>query len=561
MKEIMYKKILLFGIVFLFFGAAILPSISGYNQKSIQSTIEKPSSFSSRNDYVLAHWKFDDCSGDTLEDSSGHNYDGTIYGASWVSHGSGCALEFDGVNDYVELKTYAAQLGFNKTDDMVFSFEFRSDSDGIMFCIDGWEHVPEARFELCPNGSIHIKFWTTVCGIPTYSTEGWNDNSWHDVEVFYNGITEEPTIKIYIDGDLEGSRTKWLCPQDNTDFHYAKIGKRALEDEGHFEGIIDELKIIKYPNGNEQDPPTIDGPIEGEPLEEYQFTFVTEDPEGDDVQIHIDWDDGTFEDWDEWYQSGEVVTVSHTWDEDDRYEIKAESKDIWGDSVWSDPHVFKIGNQPPTSPEITGQRYGNTGQQITYTFKSHDEENQNVKYKIRWDDGDIDETEYVPSDTAVELSHSWNTKDDFFVSATAIDSKNKEGDPSIYHVRIGDLPPNKPSIYGAVQGIPGKAYEYGFITYDPENDNLTYDIDWDDGNIETDFGPFPSGQIFARYHVWNQKDTFLIKSRAKDEFGNPGDWSEHTIIVVRNKAFNLNLLEILFERFPRLFHAFKYLRG
>jgi hypothetical protein len=430
-----------------------------------------------------------------------------------------------------------------------------------MFCIDGWEHVPEARFELCSNGSIHVKFWTTVCGIPTWSTPGWNDNSWHDVEVYYNGITEEPTIEIYIDGDLEGSRTKWLCPQDNTDFHYVKIGQRALEDEGHFEGIIDELKIIKYPEGNEQDPPTIDGPTEGEPLEEYEFTFVTEDPEGDDVQIHIDWDDGTFEDWDEWYQSGEVVTISHTWDEDDRYDIKAESKDIWGDSVWSDPHVFKIGNQPPTNPNVTGQRYGNTGQQITYTFVSHDEENQNVKYKIRWDDGQIDETEYVPSDTPVEVSHSWNSKDDYFISVTAIDTKNKEGDPSIYHVRIGDLPPNNPNIYGAVQGIPGKAYEYGFVTYDPENDNLTYDIDWDDDNIETDFGPFPSGKIFARYHVWNQKGTFIIKSRAKDEFGNPSDWTEHSIIVVRNKAFNLDLLELLFERFPRLFQAFKYLRG
>jgi hypothetical protein len=72
-------------------------------------------------------WKFDECSGDTIGDSSGHNYDGTRYGASWDSNGySGCCLEFDGIDDYVDFTDHAKGINFNKTDDGIFSFYFKS---------------------------------------------------------------------------------------------------------------------------------------------------------------------------------------------------------------------------------------------------------------------------------------------------------------------------------------------------------------------------------------------------------------------------------------------------
>jgi len=68
-------------------------------------------------------------------------------------------------------------------------------------------------------------------------------------------------------------------------------------------------------------------------------------------------------------------------------------------------------------------------------------------------------------------------------------------------MRIGDQPPSPPNIYGAVHGYPDVEYDYGIFSIDPENDNLTYDVDWGDGNIETDIGPFPSGVIFPVSHT------------------------------------------------------------
>ena len=567
MKESLYKKILLYGIVFLFIGAAVVPSISGYNNKiSIQSTIEGPTSFPLNADYVNSYWKFDECSGNTLQDSSGNDYDGIIYGASWTSGQSGCALDFDGVDDYVDLDVHSGGIAFNKTDDVIFSLWFRSDSSdgGYMFCIAGEVHVPEAVIQLCPNGSVFFKVWTAVCGIPLWSdNEGFNDDEWHQVEIFFNGITSNPTVEMYIDGDFESRITKWLCEVENTHFKYGKIGRRALENEGYFEGLIDELKIIIYPGGNEQEPPTISGPTEGDPEVEYHYSLITNDPEGDDILLlYIDWDDGTVDEVTGPFESGEEVIVSHTWDENDRYEVKTKSKDYWHESRWSDPpYVVKIGNQPPEPPTITGPKYGDPDQELTYTFVAIDEEEEDVKYSIDWDDGTTTDIGYHASGEPVTAAHSWDTEDDYHITAQATDTHDKPGGLSVYHIRIGDQPPNKPSIYGTMQGIPDKIYDFGFVSTDPENDDITYDIDWGDGNIETDIGPFPSGEIISRSHSWDETGTYLIQARAKDEFDNPSVWSGQEIIVPRNKAFNFNLLELLFERFPRVFLTFRYLLG
>lgn len=49
----------------------------------------------------MAHWHFDEGSGNTAYDSSGNNNNGMIHGANWTSGVSGYALSFDGIDDYV----------------------------------------------------------------------------------------------------------------------------------------------------------------------------------------------------------------------------------------------------------------------------------------------------------------------------------------------------------------------------------------------------------------------------------------------------------------------------
>ena len=58
---------------------------------------------------LVAHWKFDEAGGVSASDATGNGSDGTIQGASRVAGNTGAgALDFDGVDDYVQVTSDAA---------------------------------------------------------------------------------------------------------------------------------------------------------------------------------------------------------------------------------------------------------------------------------------------------------------------------------------------------------------------------------------------------------------------------------------------------------------------
>jgi parallel beta-helix repeat protein len=82
--------------------------------------------------------------------------------------------------------------------------------------------------------------------------------------------------------------------------------------------------------------PSITGPTGGKVGTEYDYSFVTTDPNDDKVYYYITWGDGTFEEWIGPYDSGEMITVSHIWTEWGQYKIVVRAKDtndligLWG---------------------------------------------------------------------------------------------------------------------------------------------------------------------------------------------------------------------------------------
>jgi hypothetical protein len=97
--------------------------------------------------------------------------------------------------------------------------------------------------------------------------------------------------------------------------------------------------ILQNPNVS-PDKPNITGPSKGKPNTEISFTFVSDDPEGDDIYYFIDWGDGNFEDWTGPYNSGEEVTLTHIWTKKDKFTISAKAKDSNG--LWSKIEVSEI---------------------------------------------------------------------------------------------------------------------------------------------------------------------------------------------------------------------------
>jgi hypothetical protein len=562
MKDSIIKRSQIYVVILLLIGLGTITSINGYElETNHQLNKAYPSYVNlSYDDYIIGHWKFNENSGSTAHDSSAHEFDGTIYGASWTSGYSGYALNFDGNNDYVSLDDYAANnLGFNKTDDLIFSLYFKTTqtTKGVMYSVSAPEYNPGSHIAINANGTIEFKMWRLSCGLILTSEGVYNDGQWHYLEVWYNGISANPIVKIYVDDELDNSKEYYVCQFDADMFTKAKIGTRSNDTENYFDGIIDEFKVIKFPGGNEQNPPEISGPDTGVINQDLEFTFVTIDPEDDEIEIFIDWGDGTDTGWIGPFQSGEEVIRTHKYSKNGEFTIDARSQDVWHTSSWSH-HIVRIGNQIPEAPVIKGPSYGKPNLPHEFTFNSDDYEGDNVWYWIDWGDGDIEEwigdPNGFPSGEETEVTHIWEEKDIYEIKAKAKDEYDRESDVSTISVRIGNEVPIAPTITGETRGELGVEYEYTFLSTDPDGDNIYYWIKWGDATQIDHFGPYASGTEVTLKHTWYQKGTVTITSQAEDEIG---DFSEEgqfivTMPKVKGFYFGFNLIKWIFERFPIL---------
>jgi hypothetical protein len=304
----MKKHLLIVGIVFLFVFVGFQPAFANDNTKIFSMNVGE-----------LAWWKSDECDGTTLYDCSSHNYHGTIYGADWTP---GCCLNFDGVDDYVDLDNHSLALGLNKTDDYIVMLRFKSTGSGMFYSMSH-THPDRAYFDLMldDEGKIKVEIGD-VTWLFNLSTSGsYNDDNWHLVQMNFWGDCTNPTLEIYIDGELEGSKIDWMSPMINEDFQTAKVGRDSNTESDYFNGVIDDIKI--YKSGPPPPPPLnliITGPDSGKPGQTLTYVFRRVYWYGDDWICNIDWGDGNSE---RIPVHNEAVTVSHIWDAQGTYIITA----------------------------------------------------------------------------------------------------------------------------------------------------------------------------------------------------------------------------------------------
>jgi len=81
--------------------------------------------------------------------------------------------------------------------------------------------------------------------------------------------------------------------------------------------------------------PTIEGPSKGKPGIVYDYSFVSTNPINFTIKYLIDWDDGNISETG-YYESGEIVTLNHSWGEKGTYIIRAKAIDTYNqESDWS----------------------------------------------------------------------------------------------------------------------------------------------------------------------------------------------------------------------------------
>ncbi len=193
--------------------------------------------------------------------------------------------------------------------------------------------------------------------------------------------------------------------------------------------------------------PTISGPRIGVVDTNYTFSTQAYDPDGDSVAMRFYWGDGTVSEWSSYVESGEVVAMGHSWLSPDTYYVRAQAKDIHGDtSDWSSAHRIAIHlrlNSPPNKPATPdGPGAGYTDSVYTFSTQAYDPDGDSVAIRFFWGDGTVSEwSSYVESGEVVAMGHSWLSPDTYYVRAQAKDIHGDTSDWSDAHQIVLDAPP------------------------------------------------------------------------------------------------------------------------
>ena len=90
--------------------------------------------------------------------------------------------------------------------------------------------------------------------------------------------------------------------------------------------------------------PMIEGPTSGKINSKYTFTLLSTDPDRNPISYYVNWGDGTNSGWTEDVNTGESVTLSHTWKHVNTFTIRAKVRDTFGLESDETEFEFKLSN-------------------------------------------------------------------------------------------------------------------------------------------------------------------------------------------------------------------------
>jgi hypothetical protein len=199
---------------------------------------------------MIAHWTFDEDSGQTAYDSAGSN-NGTIYGgATRVAGKIGGALSFNGTSSYVNVPD-APSLRFDQYDSFTIAYwakptsmatgcyaisKMRASGEYGVFGYGGGYYSPAGQFSFVTESSRldYVNLATPTNTAPP-------DGSWYYVTAVYDNTN----MKIYVNGELKGTDTFVYDTGLTVPTQYLCIGARAYDNirEHYFSGLIDDVRI------------------------------------------------------------------------------------------------------------------------------------------------------------------------------------------------------------------------------------------------------------------------------------------------------------------------------
>ena len=182
---------------------------------------------------LVGHWTFDEGKGDVLRDRSGNGNHGKIHGAKWIKNGEGHALEFDGVDDFVDCGT-GASLDLQEK---------------VSMAVWVWLDKPPVPRDLPIIGKPFSGYlmthygggiWAYIAGGPHNIKSVVPRDSWHLVVSTFDGRV----FRLYVDGQLANESVLDVKPKAGGHFCMGRIGAESEWTRGsHFHGRIAEARV------------------------------------------------------------------------------------------------------------------------------------------------------------------------------------------------------------------------------------------------------------------------------------------------------------------------------
>ena len=113
-------------------------------------------------------------------------------------------------------------------------------------------------------------------------------------------------------------------------------------------------------------------------------------------------------------------------------------------------------------------------------------------------------------------------------------------------------PPEKPTITGEINGNVREDYEYKLNVVDPDNNPISFYIEWGDGTNSDWVPERASGEDCYYKHSWLIKGTYTIRVKARDTLGEESDWAYLKVNMPRTRTTSYQWLECLLKDFPLL---------
>jgi hypothetical protein len=200
--------------------------------------------------HTVAFWHLDKGTGTTVYDATTNNNDGTIYGTKWVNGKFGKAIEFNGIDDYIQFSDND-DFSINTTGNLTVEFLLKTDDDisflqeiickGNQKSLEPWEwtiRLDNKHIEAYIKSSLGRTIRKERIGVTL------SKFTWYHVVVIFTGFTQDDEIIMYLDGVKKNIlKTKANYNYTNTD---SELGMGYSHTTGTWEcldGTLDEVRI------------------------------------------------------------------------------------------------------------------------------------------------------------------------------------------------------------------------------------------------------------------------------------------------------------------------------